>query len=301
MPRRLTQPLALTLALGVTICASCDDPSSPNEPLDTRVPEYRSQWEADTWSFTTDDGGHVHVTQFWNLDVMTYSSDGDSLGNWFVIFGNDTLSTNGLTHVGETFVALSSSRVFVIDKNYAVVNSWPETRHRSVSGGGDLIDADAAGDIYVLDDNRDLVVKYGIDGEFKREWRIENSDSQGAGGVAGIAVADAGLVFVSDSWRHRILVYTTDGEFVREFGKRGNSPGQFYAPRGLDVAGKVLYVADMINFRIQKLTLHGGYLSDFYSRGMYGQGLDPPESVDVDGASVFVMHENSIIRFEYVD
>ncbi len=184
---------------------------------------------------------------------------------------------------------------------YSMVTSWPEKHLRNVTAGGDLIDADDSGNIYVLDDNRDLVVKYGLDGEFVREWRIESFDALGRGGLSGIAVSDGGHVCVSDSWRNRILVYTTNGKLIREFGKLGDAAGQLDHPMGLDIADGVLYVADTLNFRVQKFTVYGGYLAAFSSRGTYGETLDPPESVDVEEGTVFVVHGSSIIRYDHAD
>lgn len=297
----MNRPILLLTLFALVICSCEDDVSRPASMLDTRVPVYGDQWELDVFSFALDDNGALHVAQFFERDVLDVSAEGAMLGSWYVILGTDTVSTSSLTCVGSTFVTLSFDNIVILDANHTVVSSWPEKHSRFFSSGGDLIDADAVGNIYVLDDNRDLVVKYTSDGQFEREWRVGAPDSLGTGGVAGIAVANEGLVFVADAWRHRILTYNTKGALIRTFGKFGDRPGQLDGPRGLDVSTGVLYVADTLNFRIQKFTLTGYYLANFYSRGMYGQGLDPPESVDVDGNKVFVMHENSIIRFDYVD
>lgn len=291
----------LIFILGATIVSSCSDPSHPTHTLDTTVPLYHSEWEVDISSFAVDGQGNLHVAQFWESDVRKYSSDGTLLDRWFVIANGDTLRVDALTYVDSAFVVLARSNVLVVDENYMVVTSWPERHLRNVTGGGDLIDADNSGNLYVLDDNRNLVVKYTLDGQFEREWRIARLDSVANDGPSGIAADDAGRVFVSDTRGNRILVYDAEGTLVRTFGKLGYRPGQLHAPLGLAVSGDILYVADLINFRIQKFSVYGGYLSDFYSRGTHGQGLDPPESVEIFGRSVFVMHENSIIRFDYSD
>lgn len=293
--------LLVVAFVGLAVSSCSDDPSRPAVVLDRRVPVYNAEWEMDVWSFAVDGEDSLHVTQYWEPDVLKYSTDGSLLGRWFVVVDQDTLLASSLTFANGYCIALALSRVVVLDKNHAVVTSWPERNMRNFTGGGDLIDADAYGNIYVLDDNRDLVVKYRFDGSFEREWAVEHLDSLGNGGLAGIAVDDAGSVCVSDYWRNQILVYTADGRLLRKFGKFGRRPSEFDGPRGLDISAGILYVADQLNFRVKKFTLHGLYLSDFYSRGTHGQGLDPPESVDVDGNMVFVMHENSILRFDYTD
>ncbi len=276
--------------LGAAV-TSCSDTSRPAAVPHTEPPVFQAEWEIDTWSVTVDDQGNLHVAQFSESDILKYSSDGELIGRSFVIVDRDTLHVASLTYADGRIVALARREVVVLDANYTVITSWLERYNRGVNGGGDLLDVDGSGNIYVLDDNRDLVVKYGPDGSFETEWRVEHTDT--LVGLAGIAVTDAGQVFVSDPLRHRILVYAADGRPLLEF------RGQYFGPWGLDISAGYLYVADIPNFRVRKSNLHGHYVSDFYSRGTHGQGLDPPESVDVFGNTVFVVHEESIIRFDY--
>ncbi len=253
----------------------------------------------DTWSVTVDGQGNLHVAQFWEPDVLKYSRDGELIGRSFVVLDLDTVDVCSLAYANGRIFALAWSNVVVLDTSYSVIKSWPERRDRNGCSGGDRLDVDGFGNIYVLDDYRDMVVKYGPNGSFETEWTVEHTDQLGNGGLAGIAVADAGRVFVSDLWRNRILVYAADGRPLFKFGQPGSRPSEFDGPWGLDISAGNLYVADTSNFRVKRFDLNGQYLSDFYSQGTHGQSLDPPESVDVFGKTVFVMHENSILRFDY--
>ena len=293
--------LLLAVVVGAVVSSCDDDPSHPNSVPNTSPPEYQAEWEMDTWSVTVDDQGNLHVAQFWEPDILKYSKDGELIGRSFVVLDMDTVDVCSLAYADGRIVALAWGDVVVLDTTYSVITSWPERHNRNGCGGGDRLDVDGSGNIYVLDDDRDLVVKYGPDGTFKTEWTVKHTDSSGNGFLSGIAVSDGGRVFVSDAWRNRIVVYASDGRLLFEFGKHGSHPSELDGPRGLDVSAGFLYVADSANFRIKKFNLYGQYVSDFYSRGTHGQSLDAPESVDVFGKIVFVMHENSILRFDYGD
>jgi hypothetical protein len=60
-----------------------------------------------------------------------------------------------------------------------------------------------------------------------------------------------------------IKVYAKSGEFERVIGRKGQGPGEFHLPGGLDILAGKLYVADSANRRVQVLDLEGKYLSGF--------------------------------------
>jgi sugar lactone lactonase YvrE len=287
-------------ALGAAVSA-CSDSSRPDRPPDTRVPEYHDEWEMNIWAFTVDEKGILHVVQFADPEILKYSSQGDFLGSSFVVVDGDTVNPSGLTYVKEHIVALAWSHVIVVNEEDSVVKSWPERHPRNVTAGGDLIDADASGNIYVLDDNYNRVAKYGLDGSFKHEWNIEPVDSITDAWVSGIAVSDRGQVYVTQPGRNRILMYSEEGRPLKKFGAHGSGPNKFAWPLGIDVSNGTLYVADSANIRVTKFTLYGEYLSNFYSLGTYGGEIDAPRSVAVYKNNVFVMHDRSIMRFVYSD
>ncbi len=67
-------------------------------------------------------------------------------------------------------------------------------------------------------------------------------------------------LYVAESWAHRISVYDSNGQRIERFASRGTGPGQLDAPKGIDIRGDVLVVADSKNDRIQvwRLASTGG-------------------------------------------
>jgi DNA-binding beta-propeller fold protein YncE len=291
--------IMVTMAITICVTSCSDDPSTSHAPPDTRVPEYHDEYEMNIWDYTVDDENNLHVAQFDDPAIMKYSSDGVLLGRWYAVLSGDTVDVSGLAFAKGHFIALAWGKVLVLDKNYAVVNSWPEHYVRDATGGGDLVDADASGNIYALDDNQNHVAKYGLNGSFKVGWDIAPHDSVNSAWVAGIAVTDAGQVYVAQPGRNRILVYSSGGKLLRTLGKYGTANDEFQWPLGIDIAGNTLYVADSGNFRIKRFTLYGAFLSDLYSIGTYGPNIDVPRSVIADENKIFVMHGRSIVRFDY--
>jgi hypothetical protein len=297
--RGTTSRLMTVLVCLATACS--DDSSGPKVTPDTRVPEYVKEWQTNIWAYAVDDSGSLYVSQFNEQAILKYSNEGELLDSLFVVLSGDTLDISGLVCVGSNLVTLGWSNVIVLDKDYKVTNSWPEHHPRNITFAGDLIDADPSGNIYVLDDNYNRVAKYSFDGAFRLEWNIEPHDSVDTASVSGIAVTSNGLVCVDQGGRNRILIYSSNGKLLHAFGRHGRGKGQLDFPGGIDESDDVIYVADAGNIRVEKFTLLGGYLSDFYSFGTYGQGIDVPRSVVVHGNKIFVMHGQSIIRFDYVN
>ena len=60
-----------------------------------------------------------------------------------------------------------------------------------------------------------------------------------------IAIDDDGLLYVTEKGGDRVQIFTTDGHSVGTFGSRGDGPGGFDQPFGIDIdpQGRVI-VAD---------------------------------------------------------
>jgi hypothetical protein len=76
-------------------------------------------------------------------------------------------------------------------------------------------------------------------------------------------VCDDLRIFVLDMDDHDIKVFSRLGEYESTIGRKGQGPGEFHLPSGLDILGGRLYVADAANRRIQVLDTKGGYISGF--------------------------------------
>ncbi|MGB7294781.1 MAG: 6-bladed beta-propeller [Candidatus Aminicenantales bacterium] len=77
-----------------------------------------------------------------------------------------------------------------------------------------------------------------------------------------LVLDEAGL-FVLDMDDNNVKVFSRDGAFLYMFGRKGQGPGEFHRPSGLDIQGAHVYVADAGNRRIQILDKRGGYLAGF--------------------------------------
>jgi hypothetical protein len=70
-------------------------------------------------------------------------------------------------------------------------------------------------------------------------------------------------LFVLDMDDADIKVFSKSGAYECTIGRKGQGPGEFHLPSGLDVLGDRLYVADSANRRVQVVDLKGRYLSGF--------------------------------------
>ena len=78
------------------------------------------------------------------------------------------------------------------------------------------------------------------------------------------AILPAGLtndeshVYVTDALRHRVLVLNAQtGKLLSTLGRKGTQDGALYQPRGIEIQGEQLYVADAGNGRIEIFNIPG--------------------------------------------
>jgi len=176
---------------------------------------------------------------------------------------------------------------------------------------------DAAGNVYVADENNNLIRKItdeGLVSTFAGSiWGLRD----GAGTAAefrypsGVAVDAAGNVYVADYFNHRIRKITDEGLVSTLAGSTGGfrdgsgTSAQFNYPSdvALDAAGNV-YVADLVNHRIRKITPDGEVSTLAGSTGGFRDGagrsaqFNSPFGVAVDTeGNVYVADSfNNLIR-----
>lgn len=148
------------------------------------------------------------------------------------------------------------SKVQVFDKSGSLLLEWGEWDENGTPMAFELplfIDVDARGFIYVTDLILDQVRKFSSNGD----WVATFGDGATAVSVQGHRVYVTNPAGTVD-------VFTLDGDFVRSFGSHGVGDGEFEDPRGIEVAGGFVYVADTNLRRVQQFSLQGDYIAQVF-------------------------------------
>lgn len=105
-------------------------------------------------------------------------------------------------------------------------------------------------------------------------------------------------VYVSDADLDRVVIFTTSGEYLGSFGRSGDAPKEFDAPRALTVCCGRLYVADSGNGRVQVFSLDGIYLDTFGSLESGDARLSEPTQLVADPfGRLIILDDNKIKIF----
>jgi peptidylamidoglycolate lyase len=160
---------------------------------------------------------------------------------------------------------ISINTVFLFNKETGkVMNSW----------GANLfimphsLTVDKNNNVWVTDVGLQQVFKFTHDGQLLMklgEPKTPGNDSFHFNRPTDVAVANDGSFYVSDGYRNsRVIKFSKEGKYLFEWGKKGNGPGEFKTPHGIDLDAKGnVYVADRQNNRIQKFTAEGKFLKEW--------------------------------------
>ncbi|HEY3273776.1 MAG TPA: Ig-like domain-containing protein [Methanocella sp.] len=132
-----------------------------------------------------------------------------------------------------------------------------------------LVDAatDAAGNVYVLNEQTSEILKYDSLGHFQMKWGANGSRSGQFFIPESIAVTPDGTVYIADRENGRIQVFDREGNFLRQWGAEKVTDGRFH-PMGVSVGGDGnVYVADPGYNRIEKFDASGNFLGMWGSAG----------------------------------
>jgi tripartite motif-containing protein 71 len=149
---------------------------------------------------------------------------------------------------------------------------------------------DAAGNVYVVDQDNNRVQKFTREGGFVAKWGSEGAGPGQFDYPCGVAVDAAGNVYVAEEDNCRIQVFTGEGVFVRQWGSRGSGEGQFtyqenlgggLAGLAVDHEGFVYAIDNLLN-RVQKFTSEGRFVTQWGSEGKGHGQFDMPRGVAVD-------------------
>lgn len=165
--------------------------------------------------------------------------------------------------------------------------------HNMYGGGssGDLLQFDAVnsvdvasdGSIFVLDGNKNRVVKLSSTGTFLLEWGIQGDQNGEFSSPTDLVIGATGQVFVADSGNRRIQYFDQSGGFLGKWGSAGTGNGQFNTYIGglaIDSTGDV-FATDTMNNRIQHFDPDGTYVDQWGTAGTGDGQFDRPVGISL--------------------
>ncbi len=119
--------------------------------------------------------------------------------------------------------------------------------------------AECAGHMYVVDEARDVVDEYSLEGEYLAQYGVEDHPGAGSGEFnqpVQIACERTGAdLYVADKHNNRVQEISATGAFLGSFGTSGTGTAQFAGPTGVAVGvSGAIYVADTENNRLVNWT-----------------------------------------------
>ena len=94
-----------------------------------------------------------------------------------------------------------------------------------------LVDVNRQNQLYVLDQKKSTIHKFGGDGEKLTEFaRYGAGNGEIDNDASDIEIDSEGNVLIADTGNHRVVKFNAEGQFVLSFGKKGRSGGEFTKP-----------------------------------------------------------------------
>ncbi len=210
----------------------------------------------DDWEFSmvtgvaVDSRGRIHVAHRGIHPLVCFDPDGNFLGC-----------------MGDA--EIDSSVYYKLNRNPATAMG----QKRWIHG----LSADAAGNIWVTDVGRHIVMKFDPDGKLLQTLGtadISGESMELFNQPTHVLVAPGGEIYVTDGYGNsRVVKLSPDGKPILSWGKRGRGPGEFDIPHCLAIDEQgLIYVADRGNNRIQVFDENGGFLAEW-------PGLRAPDGV----------------------
>lgn len=219
-----------------------------------------------------DNGGDVYVSAEGEGMIHVFTTDGNYLRSF------EAKSPHGLSVDNKKVYNASwgAATVQVFDKAGNLLVEWSDW----IEDGAPMafvlplfIDVDARGFVYVTDNVLGQVRKFTPTGEWVATF--------GEGATA-VSVHGARVYITNPAGQ--VDVFTDHGDYLWSFGSPGAGDGQFEDPRGIEVAGGFIYVADTNQRRVQQFSLQGRYISQVFDEDferLDGVGADARGNVYV--------------------
>lgn len=196
------------------------------------------------WGITTDQDGHVYVSDTSNARIQKFQADGQPLLKW----GRDGSFDGAFFYprgvavdfIGNIYVAdESNNRIQKFDARGSFLTKWGREGH----GPGQFkspwgIACDVLGNVYVVDSGNHRIQKFDGNGTFLCSFGNRGKTEGQVNFPYGIAVDKEGCVFVVDSGNHRVLKYVPTEEEMNRGKDQPAHPveaGAVQPPRSLAV------------------------------------------------------------------
>ncbi|MBI2619031.1 MAG: NHL repeat-containing protein [Ignavibacteriales bacterium] len=160
---------------------------------------------------------------------------------------------------------------------------------------------DSGGRMYVLDEGRDLLLRYSAKGE---EQTVGGYGRDGFSFDRPTGVATDGLnIYVADHGNHRVNRYDRSLTFVSALSTRDSSyaPARFGYPLGVALSRQGdLFILDGENRRVVKFNAQSKFERSFGDREVLPGRLRKPREIMVSRQDrVYVLEEDRVLEFDY--
>ncbi|MFB3070564.1 MAG: hypothetical protein ACE1ZK_00705, partial [Nitrospirales bacterium] len=174
------------------------------------------------WGVTTDQQGHLYVSDTSNARIQKFESNGTPLVKWGRdgSFDGAFFYPRGLTvdFVGNIYIADEGNhRIQKFDPRGNFLAKWG----REGNGLGQFkspwgVACDPLGNVYVVDSGNHRIQKFDSNGTYLCSWGNRGLTEAQVNYPSGIAVDKEGYVFVVDSGNHRVIKFVpTEEELAR--------------------------------------------------------------------------------------
>jgi sugar lactone lactonase YvrE len=188
----------------------------------------------------------------------------------------------GLPATAATVLSLLAPAVASAD--LSLVTQWGS----SGAGNGQFnvpngVAADAAGNVYAVDQNGDRVEKFDSNGTFLLAFGGPGTFN----GPGHLGLDPQGNPLVVDEGNYRVVKYSPDGTRLTQYGAFGQNPGQFKSnPKGAatDSAGNVYAIDSGAGGKVNEYAPDGTFIRAFGTAGTGAGQWQAPRGIAVDVA-----------------
>jgi peptidylamidoglycolate lyase len=202
---------------------------------------------------------------------------------------------------------ISANTILMLDRETGkILNSWGANMFIMPHG----LTVDKANNVWVTDVALHQIFKFSHEGKLLMKLGVAKTpgnDHTHFNLPTDIAVANDGSFYVSDGYGNsRVVKFSKEGKHLFEWGKKGDKPGEFHTPHGidLDLQGNV-YVADRDNNRIQEFDANGKFLKEWKNNAaiqLYSLSIDKTDNnlfaIDYLTVSDTLIKGSDIIQFD---